>query len=53
MEKIDSTGEARVDSVKEATDSLQEKVENTFEKTDSANKEISETAEGNRNEKKD
>jgi septal ring factor EnvC (AmiA/AmiB activator) len=53
MEKIDSTGEARVDSVKEATDSLQEKVENTFEKTDSANKEISETAEGNKNEKKD
>lgn len=53
IEKIDSTGDARIDSVKEATDSLQEKVENTFEKTDSANKEISETAEGNRNEKKD
>lgn len=48
LEKIDSTGEARIDSVQEATDSLQQKVENTFEKTDSANKEISETAEGNK-----
>ncbi len=38
LEKIDSTGDARVDSVQEATDSLEEKVENTFEKTDSANK---------------
>lgn len=46
LEKIDSTGDARIDSVKEATDSLEEKVENTFEKTDSANKEISGTAEG-------
>lgn len=53
LEKIDSTGEARQDSLEEATDSLKEKVENTFEKTDSANKEISETAEGNRGEKKD
>jgi len=35
---IDSIGDARVDSVKQATDSLQQKVENTFEKTDSANK---------------
>lgn len=52
-EKIDSTGEARKDSVEEATDSLKEKVENTFEKTDSANKKISGTAEGNRDEKKD
>lgn len=49
LEKIDSTGEARIDSVKQATDSLEEKVENTFEKTDSANKAISGTAEGNRN----
>ncbi|HEY1112841.1 MAG TPA: hypothetical protein VGE66_04750 [Chitinophagaceae bacterium] len=46
LETIDSTGDARIDSVKEATDSLEEKVENTFEKTDSANKEISESAEG-------
>lgn len=53
MENIDSTGEARVDSVKEATDSLQEKVEETFEKTDSANKAISGTAEGNKDEDKD
>lgn len=44
LEKIDSTGEARVDSVKEATDSLSEKVENTFEKTDSANKVLVDSA---------
>jgi uncharacterized lipoprotein NlpE involved in copper resistance len=40
---IDSIGDARVDSVKEATDSLQQKVENTFEKTDSANKALADT----------
>lgn len=44
MENIDSTGDARVDSVKEATDSLENKVENTFEKTDSANKAIADSA---------
>jgi predicted small secreted protein len=38
LEKIDSTGEARVDSIQDATDSIQNKVEATFEKTDSANK---------------
>ena len=38
LEKIDSTGDARKDSVENATDSLEEKVENTFDKTDSANK---------------
>jgi hypothetical protein len=43
MEKIDSTGDARVDSVKEATDSLQNKVDATFEKTDSANKALSDS----------
>lgn len=44
METIDSTGDARVDSVQEATDSLQNKVENTFDKTDSANKANADTA---------
>ena len=38
LEKVDSIGDARVDSVKEATDSLQNTVEATFDKTDSANK---------------
>ena len=43
LEKIDSTGDAKVDSVKEANDSLKQKVENTFEKTDSANKAIADS----------
>lgn len=47
METIDSTGDARVDSVKEATDSLENKVENTFEKTDSANKAMADSAKRN------
>jgi len=41
---IDSIGDARVDSVKEATDSLAQKVDATFEKTDSANKAIADSA---------
>ena len=41
---IDSIGDARVDSVKEATDSLQQKVENTFSATDSANKALADSA---------
>jgi PBP1b-binding outer membrane lipoprotein LpoB len=44
METIDSAGDARVDSVKEATDSLENKVENTFDKTDSANKAVADSA---------
>ena len=40
LEKVDSTGDARVDSVETATDSAKERIENTFEKTDSANKAI-------------
>lgn len=40
---IDSVGDARVDSVKEATDSLEQKVDATFEKTDSANKAIADS----------
>lgn len=43
LETIDSTGAARVDSVQDATDSIENKVESTFEKTDSANKVISDT----------
>jgi len=43
IEKIDSIGEARVDSIQAATDSLQNKVEATFEKTDSANKAVSDS----------
>jgi hypothetical protein len=53
LETIDSVGDARKDSVKEATDSLEKKVEETFEKTDSANKVISGTAEGNRDTTRD
>ena len=40
LDKIDSTGEARKDSIEQTTDSLKEKTEATFEKTDSANKVI-------------
>lgn len=43
-DKIDSTGDARVDSVKQATDSLQKTVDASFQKTDSANKEIADSA---------
>ena len=46
LEKIDSVGDARVDSVQKATDSLENKVENSFEKTDSANKANAKSAEG-------
>lgn len=41
---IDSTTDARVDSVKQAGDSLEQKVEATFDKTDSANKAIADSA---------
>ncbi len=43
LENIDSTGDARVDSIKQATDSIENKVEDTFEKTDSANKAIADS----------
>ena len=43
LEKIDSAGDARVDSVKQATDSLQNKVEASFDKTDSANKALADS----------
>lgn len=43
LENIDSLGEARVDSIENATDSVKERIENTFEKTDSANKAITDS----------
>ena len=44
LETVDSLGDARVDSVENATDSAKERIENTFEKTDSANKVIADSA---------
>jgi len=44
LEKVDSIGDARVDSVKDATDSAKDRVKNTFQKTDSANKAIADSA---------
>jgi hypothetical protein len=44
LENVDSLGEARVDSVENATDSAKERIENNFEKTDSANKAIADSA---------
>ena len=44
LEKIDSTGDARRDSIKEATDSLEKVVESSFDKTDSANQAIADSA---------
>jgi hypothetical protein len=41
---IDSTADARVDSVKQAADSIEQKVDATFDKTDSANRAIADTA---------
>jgi hypothetical protein len=43
LENIDSVGEAKIDSVKEAIDSTKERVENNFEKTDSANKALADS----------
>ena len=43
LEKIDSTADARADSLKTATDSIAKKVESTFERTDSANKAIADS----------
>jgi hypothetical protein len=43
LENIDSTGDAKIDSVKEAIDSTKERVENKFEKTDSANKALADS----------
>ena len=44
LEQVDSTGEAKVDSIENATDSAKERIENTFEKTDSANKAIADSS---------
>ena len=43
LEKVDSLGDARVDSVQKATDSAKDRIENAFEKTDSANKAIADS----------
>ncbi len=43
LENVDSLGNARIDSVKNATDSAKERIENSFEKTDSANKAIADS----------
>ncbi len=45
LEAVDSTGDARADSIKQATDSIGERLETTFEKTDSANKVIADSLE--------
>ena len=45
LESVDSTGDARADSVKNATDSIENRLEDTFEKTDSANKVIADSLE--------
>ena len=44
LEQVDSVGEAKVDSIENATDSAKERIENTFEKTDSANKALTDSA---------
>jgi len=43
LEKVDSVGEAKVDSIENATDSAKERIEKTFEKTDSANKALTDS----------
>lgn len=37
LDKIDSTKEAKIDSLKDTTSKLKDKVEKSFQKTDSAN----------------
>lgn len=44
LEHVDSIGEAKVDSIQNATDSVKERIANTFEKTDSANKALADSA---------
>ena len=43
LEKVDSVGDARADSVEDATDSAKQRIENNFEKTDSANRAIADS----------
>ena len=38
LNKIDSTKDAKIDSLKDTAQKLKEKVENSFDKTDSANR---------------
>jgi len=48
VKAIDSLGDARMDSLEQATDSLKEKTEKTFEKTDSANRALADSAAKNK-----
>ena len=47
LEQVDSTADARIDSIKQAKDSLESMIETSFEKTDSANKALSDTVRRN------
>ncbi|MGI8598101.1 MAG: hypothetical protein ACR2KB_02490 [Chitinophagaceae bacterium] len=47
LEIIDSTAQARIDSIQRAKDSIQSQVETSFEKTDSANKALADSARKN------
>jgi PBP1b-binding outer membrane lipoprotein LpoB len=47
LEKVDSTAEARIDSIKQAKDSLESMIESSFEKTDSANKALADSVRRN------
>lgn len=47
LEKVDSTAEARIDSIKQAKDSLESMIETSFEKTDSANKALADSVRRN------
>jgi PBP1b-binding outer membrane lipoprotein LpoB len=41
---IDSSADAKIDSIQETTDSVKQRLENSFEKTDSANQATADTA---------
>ncbi len=47
LETIDSTAQARIDSIQRAKDSIQSLVETSFEKTDSANRALADSARKN------
>jgi PBP1b-binding outer membrane lipoprotein LpoB len=47
LESVDSTAKARIDSIKQAKDSLESMIDASFEKTDSANKALADSARRN------
>lgn len=47
LEKVDSTAQARIDSIKQAKDSLESMIKTSFEKTDSANKALADSVRKN------